>query len=566
MTPIYEYLTEEILPAKRKKARAVRIKSRRYAVINRVLYRKSFLEPWLRCVGPLQAKYVLREIHKGSCSMHAGPRFGLLGEIISDNGKQFRDNPFKDWCEKLNIRQHFASVKHPQTNGLVERANKSLGEGIKARLEKRSKDWMEEVSHVLWVHRTMIKSSNEDTPFLLTYRTEAVLPAEIGMPTLRTIEIDMVQNDEALKLNLHLLEEKREQAAIREARSKAKMEKYYNSKVHCISFKPGDLVYRDNDANHTEDKGKLVIYSFMNPFATPEFEEAGSSSNYQVSSNMHGFHQQYRFTDIWTKNHPIEQVIGDPSKPVTTRSRLHTDAEMCMYVLTVSTTKSTNIKEAMLDHSWIESVQDELNQFKRLDAWELVERHANRNMDVKTAFLNEPLKEEVFVSQPDRFVDLDFPNHAYHLKKALYGLKQAPRAWYDKLSSFLIDHHFTKDPDLAGCHDDYKSTSGGIQLLGDKLVSWSSKKGLYSYVNCGSGVRIFVCMLRTSHLDEDAIARLCISLHQDSNNGYQLADLFTKAFPKERFEYLVHMIGMRCMTPTKLEHLAKLERLAKLSS
>ncbi|GJU79054.1 retrovirus-related pol polyprotein from transposon TNT 1-94 [Tanacetum coccineum] len=65
-------------------------------------------------------------------------------------------------------------------------------------------------------------------------------------------------------------------------------------------------------------------------------------------------------------------------------------------------------------------------------------------MDVKTAFLNGTLKEEVFVSQPDGFVDLDFPNHVYHLKKALYGLEQALRAWYDKLSSFLIDHHFTK--------------------------------------------------------------------------------------------------------------------------
>ncbi|GJR70209.1 retrovirus-related pol polyprotein from transposon TNT 1-94 [Tanacetum coccineum] len=87
-------------------------------------------------------------------------------------------------------------------------------------------------------------------------------------------------------------------------------------------------------------------------------------------------------------------------------------------------------------------------------------------MDVKTTFLNGPLKEEVFVSQPDGFVDPDFPNHIYHLKKAMYGLKQAPRAWYDKLSSFLIDHHFTKDADLEGCHDDYKSTSRGIQFLG----------------------------------------------------------------------------------------------------
>ncbi|GKB46446.1 retrovirus-related pol polyprotein from transposon TNT 1-94 [Tanacetum coccineum] len=66
-------------------------------------------------------------------------------------------------------------------------------------------------------------------------------------------------------------------------------------------------------------------------------------------------------------------------------------------------------------------------------------------MDVKTAFLNGPLKEEDYLSQPDGFVESDLPNHVYRLMKALYGPKQSPRAWYDRLSSFLIEHHFTKD-------------------------------------------------------------------------------------------------------------------------
>ncbi|GJV42042.1 retrovirus-related pol polyprotein from transposon TNT 1-94 [Tanacetum coccineum] len=72
-------------------------------------------------------------------------------------------------------------------------------------------------------------------------------------------------------------------------------------------------------------------------------------------------------------------------------------------------------------------------------------------MDVKTAFLNGNLREEVYVSQPDGFVDPDKPNYVYKLKKALYGLKQAPRAWYDMLSSFLISNDFSKgsvDPTL----------------------------------------------------------------------------------------------------------------------
>ncbi|GKA39459.1 hypothetical protein Tco_0732010 [Tanacetum coccineum] len=90
----------------------------------------------------------------------------------------------------------------------------------------------------------MIKSSNGETPFSLTYCMEAVIPAEIGMPTLRTMEVDPIRNDEALEINLDLIEEKREQAAIQKAKIKTKMEKYYNSRVRGTSFKPGDMVYR----------------------------------------------------------------------------------------------------------------------------------------------------------------------------------------------------------------------------------------------------------------------------------------------------------------------------------
>ncbi|GJT18357.1 reverse transcriptase domain-containing protein [Tanacetum coccineum] len=101
------------------------------------------------------------------------------------------------------------------------------------------------------------KSSNGETPFSLTYGAEAVIPVEIGMPTLRTAEVDMIKNNEDLEINLDLLKEKREQTAIQEARSKAKMEKYYNTRVRNTSFRPGDFVYRNNDSSHAKDGGKL---------------------------------------------------------------------------------------------------------------------------------------------------------------------------------------------------------------------------------------------------------------------------------------------------------------------
>nr|GFC75079.1 Gag-Pol polyprotein [Tanacetum cinerariifolium] len=89
------------------------------------------------------------------------------------------------------------------------------------------------------------------------------------------------------------------------------------------------------------------------------------------SSNMHTFYQRYPSKHRWTKDHPLEQVIGNP---VRMRCQLESDAEMCMFALTVSRTKPKNIKEAMADSAWLASMQEELHQFDRLDVWELVDR------------------------------------------------------------------------------------------------------------------------------------------------------------------------------------------------
>ncbi|GJZ28720.1 integrase, catalytic region, zinc finger, CCHC-type containing protein [Tanacetum coccineum] len=124
---------------------------------------------------------------------------------------------------------------------------------------------------------------------------------------------------------------------------------------------------QDQEDVATFDKNEFYI-----TFHSPMLEEVESSLTFQDLSNMHEFYQPHHSTDKWTKIHPNEQVLSDPSKPIMTRCRLHTYAEMCMYSLTVSITEPKNIKDAMLDHSWIESMQEELNQFKRLDVWELL--------------------------------------------------------------------------------------------------------------------------------------------------------------------------------------------------
>ncbi|GJR45641.1 integrase, catalytic region, zinc finger, CCHC-type containing protein [Tanacetum coccineum] len=124
-----------------------------------------------------------------------------------------------------------------------------------------------------------------------------------------------------------------------------------------VATEPNSLVLNEN-ANEfvQEDVADFDGNVFYNAPSIPVFEEAESSSTYQDPSNMHEFHRKHRSSDKWTKNHPIEQVIGDSSKPIMIRNRLQTDEEVCMYALIVSTIEPKNIKEAMLDASWIESI------------------------------------------------------------------------------------------------------------------------------------------------------------------------------------------------------------------
>ncbi|KAJ9539037.1 hypothetical protein OSB04_031770 [Centaurea solstitialis] len=210
----------------------------------------------------------------------------------------------------------------------------------------------------------------------------------------------------------------------------------------------------------------------------------------------------------WTRSHPIELIIGDPTSTVKTRAAMANEFNFSVFL---SDTEPTRVSDALQDSDWVTAMQEELNQFSALKVWRLVKKPANKSiidtkwqfknkkdehgiivrnkarlvakgyrqqegidydqtfapvarleairmflayaaykdftvfqMDVKTAFLYGHLKEEVYVSQPEGFVDPDHPDYVYVLDKALYGLKQAPRVWYEELSSYLLSKGFKK--------------------------------------------------------------------------------------------------------------------------
>nr|GEZ22818.1 retrovirus-related Pol polyprotein from transposon TNT 1-94 [Tanacetum cinerariifolium] len=280
-----------------------------------------------------------------------------------------------------------------------------------------------------------------------------------------------------------------------------------------------------------------------------------------------------------------------------------------------------NVKEAMTDPAWIFSMQEELLQFKRLDSRLVVRGYRQEEgidfeesfasvasmeairkflayvahksftvfqMDVKTTFFHGSLKEDVYVCQPESFIDADHPSYVYKLKKALYGLKQAPRAWYDKLSTFLLQNHFfngTIDPTLFIRHflDDILVSKYVLEILNkygmescDPVGTPMEIKDKLDLDHNGTSVdetkyRSMIAIAiscnpvqhsRTKHIVvryhfiKEHVEKGIIELYFVKTD-YQLANIFTKALPVDRFNYVVRRLGMRSLSPKELKRLAK---------
>nr|GEU62915.1 ribonuclease H-like domain-containing protein [Tanacetum cinerariifolium] len=250
MAQLVDYLKEGVLPGDNKEARKLRLKARKYELIERVLYRRSFLTPWLRCVGPLQANYVMREIHEGSCSMHAGPRSVVAKAIRLRYYWPTMHKDARDMIRKCNDCQiHRPVTRHPQQSltpitapwpfykwgiDIADPFPEELG---KVKFLIVAMDYFTK-----WIEAKAVAAITGGQVKKLVWDNivcRFVIPTEIGMPTFRTAAVDVVNNDKELRLNLDLQEECRERATVSENRAKSKMIKYYNARVRGVAFKPG---------------------------------------------------------------------------------------------------------------------------------------------------------------------------------------------------------------------------------------------------------------------------------------------------------------------------------------
>ncbi|GAV91531.1 rve domain-containing protein/RVT_3 domain-containing protein [Cephalotus follicularis] len=186
-------------------------------------------------------------------------RFGVPKTIITNNGKQFDCQAFRDFCREWRIEHRLASVAYPQSNGQAEVINREIISGLKKRLEDSKGRWTEELPSVLWAYRTTPRITTGESPYSLCFGAEAMIPVEVGVQSPRVVHFTEDNNEEGLRCLLDLVGELRDKATIRVAAYQERVSRYYNKRVSPRPLRQGDLVLRNSAvADPTGTRGKLA--------------------------------------------------------------------------------------------------------------------------------------------------------------------------------------------------------------------------------------------------------------------------------------------------------------------
>ncbi|KAJ9545264.1 hypothetical protein OSB04_024971 [Centaurea solstitialis] len=446
--------------------------------------------------------------------------------IRSDHGTEFKNSTLETFFDQKGISQNFSSVRTPQQNGVAERRNRTLIEAARSMLSEANlatQFWAEAVNTACYTqNRSLIVKRFRRTPYeLFRNRKPSIEHLHIfGCVCYILNNKDNLgkfdsKSDDGIFLGYSSISKtyrvfnKRRQAI--EETIHVKFDEsgptfphsHENSEINqwADSFfqVPEPPIIDPTPQNLPDDFSQTTVSepTPTNLLPDPSVNEASTSGQVYQPPALR-----------WTKDHPIDQVLGNPSSGIKTRRQ---SGNVCLYVNFISENEPKEIDDALRDPAWVSAMQEELAEFIRNNVWLLVPRPRKRTiigskwifrnkldeigtiirnkarlvaqgyrqeegndydetfapvarleairlflafaahmnfkvyqMDIKNAFLNGKLNEEVYVAQPPGFVDPKFPDHVYKLNKALYGLKQAPRAWYDTLSTFLLSKGFVR--------------------------------------------------------------------------------------------------------------------------
>ena len=456
-------------------------------------------------------------------------------KIRSDNGSEFKNLQVEEFLEEEGIKHEFSAPYTPQQNGVVERKNRTLIDMARTMLgEFKTPEcfWSEAVNtacHAInrvYLHRLLKKTSYElltgnkpNVSYFRVFGSKCYILVKKGRNSKfapKAVEGFLLGYDSNTKAYRVF----NKSSGLVEVSSDVVFDETNGSpREQVVDLDDVDeedvptaairtMAIGDVRPQEQDEQDQPSSSTMVQPPTQDEEQEACDQGGAQDDHVMEEEAQPAPPTQVRAmiqRDHPVDQILGDISKGVTTRSRL---VNFCEHYSFVSSIEPFRVEEALLDPDWVLAMQEELNNFKRNEVWTLVPRpkqnvvgtkwvfrnkqdehgvvtrnkarlvakgyaqvagldfeetfapvarlesirillayaahHSFRlfQMDVKSAFLNGPIKEEVYVEQPPGFEDERYPDHVCKLSKALYGLKQAPRAWYECLRDFLIANAF----------------------------------------------------------------------------------------------------------------------------
>nr|GEX82400.1 retrovirus-related Pol polyprotein from transposon TNT 1-94 [Tanacetum cinerariifolium] len=497
----------------------------------------------------------------------------LVITVRTDRGTEFLNKTLRAFFKEEGIEHQTSTPRIPEQNGVVERRNRTLVEAARTMLSALKLSlffWAEAITtacytqnryiiipnhektayHIINDRKPLIKHLHSKGYRVYNKRTSLIVESiHLKFDELKEMSKTSVANDTSgLVPQRQQAPDYDNSASVNKSSSPTKNSKQRETPP-TTNIQSSTEPIKPTNANDEEKNDNQAEDEFTNPFCTLVREVAESSSRNIVQ----------------------------------TRRQLATDPEMCMFALTVSTAEPKTIEDAMANSAWIEAMQEELHQFDRLQVLELVDKPfgktvirlkwswRNKKDEDQTVILNKARLvakgyaqkegidfeesfalvarleavwtfEDVYVAQPDGFVDPDHPEKVYRLRKALYGLKQAPRpeVEYAVLSAScaqvmwmrtqLKDYGFNYNKIPLYCN------SQSAIAISCNPVQHSRTKHIYTRY----------------HFIKEQVENDIIELYF-VRTEYQLANMFTKALPEDKFKDLVRRVGMRCLTPAKLK-------------